>query len=93
MSNDKDNWQSHAEEITICYRLAEAKYPQYGRQIKNELAYWWFLQLLYSQVPQGLSKNYSREFIENFGIIRYVYMLMCKLLLSKSFSGIRKIFR
>jgi glycosyltransferase involved in cell wall biosynthesis len=93
MSSDNANWQSHAEEITTSYTLAEVKFPRYGRKIHNELAYWWFSQLLHNQVPSGTYNIYSREFVRNFGILRYLYLLSCKILLSKSFSGIRKLLK
>jgi hypothetical protein len=93
LSNDKASWQRQAEDLTTAYRLAEVKFPQYGKKIHNELAYWWFAQLLYNQVPQGTYNNYKKEFIRNFGLIRYGYLLGCKILLSKKLSGIRKIFK
>jgi glycosyltransferase involved in cell wall biosynthesis len=93
LSNEKADWQKHAEEIAVIYALAAVKFPQYGRQIHGEAAYWWFLQLLYNQVPKGTYKKYSKEFIRNFGIRRYLYMIVCKILLSKTITPFRKIFR
>jgi glycosyltransferase involved in cell wall biosynthesis len=93
LSNAKQNWQRRAEEVSVCYALAATKFPQFGRQIKNEVAYWWFLQLLYNQVPDGTYKKYAGEFIRNFGMGRYLYMVICKILLKKVFAPMRKIFR
>jgi glycosyltransferase involved in cell wall biosynthesis len=93
LSNAKQNWQRRAEEVGICYVLAATRFPQFGRQIKNEMAYWWFLQLLYNQVPDGTYRKYAREFIRNFGMGRYLYMVTCKILLKKTFSMMRKMFR
>jgi glycosyltransferase involved in cell wall biosynthesis len=93
LSNDKSNWNKVAEEIAVNYALAAVKFPQYGRQIQNEWAYWWFLQLLYNQVPPGTYKYYKREFIRNFGFVRYLYLVACKFFLSKALSPVRRIFR
>ena len=93
LSNLKTSWYKTAEEISVCYGLAAVKFPQYGRQIKSEEAYWWFLQLLYNQVPEGTYKVYSKSFIRNFGVRRYVYMMICKILLSNALSPVRKLIK
>jgi hypothetical protein len=93
LSNNRINWYNQAEEISVCYALASVKFPQYGRKIRNEEAYWWFLQLLYNQVPEGTYEKYCKEFIRNFGLYRYLYMKLCKVLLGKSFAPVRRLFR
>ncbi len=93
LSSNKANWQKQAEEITVCYGLASVKFPQFGKEIQSEEANWWFLQLLYNQTPKELHNLYALRFIRNFGIRRYLYLIVCKILLSKPFTPLRKIFR
>jgi glycosyltransferase involved in cell wall biosynthesis len=93
LSNTRVDWYTHAEEIATTYGLAAVKFPQYGRRIHGEAAYWWFTQLLYNQVPRGSYKLYSREFIRHFGLYRYAYLIVCKLLLSETFTPVRRIFK
>ena len=93
LSSNKANWQKQAEEITVCYGLASVKFPQFGKEIQSEEAIWWFLQLLYNQTPKELHNLYALRFIRNFGIRRYLYLIVCKILLSKPFTPLRKIFR
>ena len=93
MSNQQVNWLKQAEEVNINYALAAVKFPQYDGRIRNEAAYWWFMQLLYDQVPAEHKRDYFRKFLRNYGLPKYIYLFVCKLLLSKTFGRIRKLFR
>ncbi len=93
LSNRQRSWPDHAEEVSINYALAAVKYPHFDRQIRNEAAYWWFVQLLYDQVPKEHAKDYLMKFIRNYGMIKYMYLILCKILLSKALSPLRKILK
>jgi glycosyltransferase involved in cell wall biosynthesis len=93
LSQDKSNWYKDAEEIGVSYSIAATKFPQYEKKIHNEEAYWWFIQLLYRQTPAGTYDLYLKYFIRRFGLIKYLYMILCRIYLGKAFSPLRKLFR
>jgi glycosyltransferase involved in cell wall biosynthesis len=93
LSQDKGNWYKDAEEIGVSYSIAATKFPQYERRIHNEEAYWWFVQLLYRQTPAGTYDLYLKYFIRQFGLMKYFYLLACRIYLSKALSPLRKLFR
>jgi len=91
LSRIPGNWVKAAEEISICYSLAKVKFPQYTLAINKEEAFWWFMQLLYNQVPNEHRKIYLNEFFRKYGLTRYIYLHICKILLSDKLKGVRKL--
>ncbi len=91
MSRHTGNWQNAAEEISVCYSLARVKFPQFTRAINNEEAFWWFMELLYNQVPGEYRSTYMREFLRKFGLGRYLYLHACRILLSDKLKAVRKL--
>lgn len=91
LSRDRRSWIKAAEEISVCYSLAKVKFPQYTSLINNEEAFWWFMQLLYDQVPVEHRRVYMKEFLRKYGFAKYAYLHICKILLSDKFKAARKL--
>lgn len=93
ISRQKADWQNNVEQITVSYSLAQVKYPQFRKKIKNEAAFWWFTQFLYNKVPTEYRAEYLNEYIKQYGVRKYFYFLFARLYLNKRFAGLRKLLK
>jgi glycosyltransferase involved in cell wall biosynthesis len=93
LSKKNYRWQVMAEEVGIACNIAKIRCPEYYGSIHNYEAFWWFKNYLHNWIPSEYRRSYRGHFIKNFGIVRYGYLLICTMLLSKQLIGVRQLLK
>jgi hypothetical protein len=69
------------EETFMSYYIAAIRYPSIGSKCKKYLDYILFVNLLYKWIPEQNIKEHEAFFLTHSGIIKYLYLKFCRVLL------------
>ncbi len=76
-SMKKENTANVFEDTFLLIAIANVRYPQLSKRLKNYSNYFLFERLLFNWIPQ----TYKKQYYHNAGLLKYLYLLFCKFLL------------
>ena len=83
LSRSQEAVRRGVEETFVCLAIAEARYPELARAIKNTREFIVFRHLVFGWFPEGERPRFERQFREHAGLIKWLYMRAARTVVGK----------